>query len=176
MLARKIAVANDSLAEFVVGSVNQLEFADDCFDYVIGVAILHHLPEQGVVDTLSEAYRVLKPGGKALFVEPVENSRVFDFVQNLVPTKSRPSILERRAYASFLADADDRALTDAELMRAGARFSAVDFRYYGLLVRLSSLLPDRRVRRVLSAADSALTAPSSPVRKYGQQALVTFVK
>lgn len=176
MLSRKIALANASPAEFTVGSIEKLTFADDSFDYVVGNAILHHLPKQGVVDALSEAHRVLRRGGAALFTEPIENSRVFDFMQNLLPTGSRPSILQRRAYARFLSAADDRALSDAELRQAGAQFSAIDFRYYGLLVRLSVLLPNDRLKRALTRVDVALTAPCSPLRKLGQQVLVTFTK
>ncbi len=44
-----------------------LPYQDGYFDYVYARLVLHYLPERGLVDALSELYRVLKPGGK-LFV------------------------------------------------------------------------------------------------------------
>ena len=49
-----------------------MPFPDDSIDVVFGIAILHHLD----LDLVSrEVRRVLKPGGRAIFQEPVRNSR-----------------------------------------------------------------------------------------------------
>ncbi len=46
-------------------------FAEDSFDIVIGASILHHLE----LDTaLAEIRRVLRPGGRAVFVEPLAHN------------------------------------------------------------------------------------------------------
>lgn len=45
-------------------------FRPDSFDMVVGGAILHH-PLDGT-KALAAAYRALKPGGVALFLEPFE--------------------------------------------------------------------------------------------------------
>lgn len=59
----------------VVGDGGELPFADDCFDAVVLSAVLEHLRPTSVPDVLDEAYRVLRPGGRALvstpFVEPL---------------------------------------------------------------------------------------------------------
>jgi len=51
-------------------NAEELIFEDAQFDFVVGAAILHHLidPENAI----REVYRVLKPGGFALFFEPFE--------------------------------------------------------------------------------------------------------
>ena len=57
----------DPRASFVSANVEALPFADRTFDAVFGSSILHHLRLDAA---LSEAYRVLKPGGRAAFTEP----------------------------------------------------------------------------------------------------------
>src|SRR5208337_3692469 len=51
-------------------NAEEIVFRDDQMDLVVGGSILHHLftPEK----TLRECYRVLKPGGSAVFFEPFE--------------------------------------------------------------------------------------------------------
>lgn len=51
-------------------NAEELIFEPNQFDLIVGGAILHHLftPQK----TLAESYRVLKPGGVAVFVEPFE--------------------------------------------------------------------------------------------------------
>lgn len=55
-------------AVLVQSDVDYLPFKKDSFDLIIGHAILHHLPETKVA--LGEVYKVLKPGGIAIFTEP----------------------------------------------------------------------------------------------------------
>ncbi|MBM3245649.1 MAG: class I SAM-dependent methyltransferase [Candidatus Omnitrophica bacterium] len=45
------------------GNAEDLEFKDNSFDYVISSGVLHHTPDTR--KAILEAYRVLKPGGKA---------------------------------------------------------------------------------------------------------------
>lgn len=49
-------------------SVEKLEFKDDIFDRVVGCNILHHV---NLPKTIKEVRRVLKPGGIAVFSEPL---------------------------------------------------------------------------------------------------------
>ena len=55
-------------AAFVVSRGQALPFAADSFDGVLCLNALHHHPSYGVA--LREIYRVLKPGGRAVFSEP----------------------------------------------------------------------------------------------------------
>jgi len=55
-------------AAFVAARGQLLPFAADSFDGVLCMNALHHLPSYGAA--LREIYRVLKPGGRAVFSEP----------------------------------------------------------------------------------------------------------
>ena len=51
-------------------SADSLEFPADSFDAVIAVHVIEHMPDIPAV--FAEVARVLKPGGKALFIYPAE--------------------------------------------------------------------------------------------------------
>jgi len=53
------------------GSIYTLEFKDKFFDKVICSEVIEHLEKDN--DAVKEIYRVLKPGGKAVFTVPNEN-------------------------------------------------------------------------------------------------------
>ncbi|MEK7494174.1 MAG: methyltransferase domain-containing protein [Patescibacteria group bacterium] len=55
--------------EFVEGDATQLPQSDRSFDCVIGFFLLHELPYKKKVMALTEAARVLKPGGRIIFGE-----------------------------------------------------------------------------------------------------------
>ncbi len=101
----------------VNGDVTRLPFPDASFDVVLGVHILHLVPEWRVA--LMEARRVLKPGGFVLFGH--EPSMPGD-----------PDYAMRRQWQRFVADAGitlsvrpgNAAAIDAELISQGA-YSAV---------------------------------------------------
>lgn len=66
-------------------NAEELNFVPETFDFVIGLAILHHLfnPEK----TLKCCYDILKSGGYALFYEPFENGNsilccIYDAILN----------------------------------------------------------------------------------------------
>jgi ubiquinone/menaquinone biosynthesis C-methylase UbiE len=60
----EIAKENFPEAKFFVGDALNLPFQDDFFDKVYSIALLHHIPSgEFRTRVLSEAKRVLKPGG-----------------------------------------------------------------------------------------------------------------
>jgi SAM-dependent methyltransferase len=60
----------------------RLDYPDDTFDFAVGFAILHHLD---LTATLSELHRVLKPGGKAFFAEPLGGNPLINLYRRLTP-------------------------------------------------------------------------------------------
>jgi len=54
--------------KFAHGNAAHLPYEDDCFDFVYGNGVLHHVD---LLPVMKEVRRVLKKGGKAIFVEPL---------------------------------------------------------------------------------------------------------
>lgn len=181
-LANRSAAHNRLDAEFVVGSVDRIPFSPNSFDLVVGCAFLHHLSEQMVQDTIDESYRVVRPGGSVHVIEPIENSKVFDLLQNLFPVgkpgqpQYRPSILQRSEWAEFLRTLDERPLTDRELTGVGSRFERVELQHHGMTARLSRLLPNQRLAQVLDSIDARLTHRRSPLRRFSRMLAVEYCK
>jgi ubiquinone/menaquinone biosynthesis C-methylase UbiE len=59
-----------------------MSYEPEMFDLVIGNAILHHLDLNLAV---GEIFRVLKKGGKALFMEPLGHNQLINFYRRLTP-------------------------------------------------------------------------------------------
>ena len=66
--------------QFLLMDAHDLQFEDETFDMVFGAAILHHL---NMAQALDEIFRVLKPNGKILFVEPLDMNPVGKIVRSL---------------------------------------------------------------------------------------------
>jgi len=181
-LAKKTANLNKAECRFSVGSVVELNFEDESFDFVIGNAILHHLSENELKKAVAESYRVLKRNGVAIFSEPVENSFIFNFIQNLLPvgdpesSQFRPSILQRRKWKNYVEKSDDRSLSVSELKSAKGDFQKVYFEYSGMLVRLGRIIHNQKIIFGLNKVDSILTRNKSPLKNLSQRVLVMFLK
>ena len=115
--------------DFRVMDAERLDFPDRTFD-LVPVAVLHHLD-------LSLAYpgvaRVLRPGGSAIFVEPLGHNPLINAYRRRTPS---------------LRTVDEHPLLLADLEQAREQFRAVDARYF----HLSSLaaIPIRRRQRFRS--------------------------
>ncbi len=181
-LARKAAALNGVSCNFLVGNMASVPLANGAFDYVIGHGVLHHLPPSWLKRSIHEAHRVLRPKGKAYFSEPVENSRIFNFIQNIVPINSpdspqtRPSILQRKKWKVYSRTVDDRGFTNQELIEAKGFFEEVTIDYYGFLIRLARLHWGSRFAKIWENVDVALTSRFSPVKKLSQCVLVRYSK
>src|SRR5204862_4048938 len=72
----RIALHQIKNYDFKVGSAHELPLEDESVDLVFGIAILHHLD---LALASNEVFRVLKRGGRAIFFEPVRNSKAVWF-------------------------------------------------------------------------------------------------
>lgn len=103
-------------AHFVVASAHDLPLESESFDLVFGIAVLHHLDLRLVS---AEVHRVLKPGGRAIFQEPVRNSKLIEFGRKLLPARDDVSPFEH-------------PLTSAQLQEFGSRFRTAACRAFAL--------------------------------------------
>ncbi len=90
-------------------------FKDASFDLVIGRAILHHLKLEVAIP---EIRRVLKPGGKALFIEPMGTNPFLNLYRMLTPK---------------LRTEDEHPLTDRDFKQLGRYFPNISHREFNLL-------------------------------------------
>jgi SAM-dependent methyltransferase len=67
---------------FVVADAHDLPFEDGAFDVVRGNSILHHLELERA---LAELRRILAPGGRAVFVEPLAHNPLLRLGRALTP-------------------------------------------------------------------------------------------
>lgn len=116
--ARRRAEANGVEVEFLPADAEQLPFASQSFDAVWGCAILHHL-DLSVAGR--ELYRVLKPGGVAVFCEPWGENPLLNLARRRVPYPGK----ERTA--------DEHPLRREDLQPLEAIFGTVHVRGFQLL-------------------------------------------
>ncbi len=73
----------DDRVDFRAGDAHATGFPDDSFDLVVGTAILHHLD---VHRALVELRRILAPGGRAVFLEPLADNPLLRLGRRLTPS------------------------------------------------------------------------------------------
>lgn len=149
--------------EFVVGSAHDLPLADDSVDVVFGMAILHHLD---LALSAREVRRVLRPGGRAIFQEPVRNSPTLKAVRKLIPYRA-PDV------SPF-----ERPLTDQELKDYARGFSS--YRSKAFLLPTSSLVgvlaPLRRYTKNAYRFDASLLNKFPSLAYYSTTRVVEMIK
>jgi len=85
-VALKLAAANQIPIEGRVINAMAIDFPDATFDIVYVANLLHHLPDPK--QAIREMHRVLKPGGKLCFWEPLKHNPVIN-VYRRIATKVR---------------------------------------------------------------------------------------
>ncbi|MEA2439347.1 MAG: hypothetical protein QOH76_771 [Thermoleophilaceae bacterium] len=74
-------------SRFLVADAHATDFPDDSFDLIVGAAILHHLELR---KALLEIRRILRPGGEAIFLEPMAHNPVLRLGRALTPSARTP--------------------------------------------------------------------------------------
>ena len=126
-------------------SGEQLALAEGSVELMYGQSVLHHLDLEAA---RREILRVLAPGGRAVFLEPLIHNPLLQLYRALTPGRRSP---------------DERPLSTAEVERLGAGFREARHREFCLLALLAApltLLPSRglfvSVLRPLQALDRHL--------------------
>ncbi|MEM6997429.1 MAG: class I SAM-dependent methyltransferase [Patescibacteria group bacterium] len=150
-------------AEFHVMDAHKTTFDDNTFDYIFGRSILHHLDWE---IALKEIERILKPGGIAVFTEPLN---INPFAKLL------------RAITKSARTHDELALQLWHLRTASQIFPGSKNSYYNLLTvpvgMLSSKLsknPNNVVMRTVDVVDRLLL--KTPLKYWSRVTLVRWQK
>jgi SAM-dependent methyltransferase len=64
-----------------------LDFPSESFDLVFGSGVLHHLNLESAYSGIA---RVLRPGGKAVFIEPLGHNPIINWFRNRTPDMRTP--------------------------------------------------------------------------------------
>jgi SAM-dependent methyltransferase len=136
------------------------------FDRVHGMGILHHV---GIEVALAEVWRVLRPGGVGVFLEPMGDAPVIEAAKTFLMKHKR-----------LLGDFDDvteheHNLTWREIASATKRFTRTTTVPYHLLYRLKRFLPAAAydvVRRI----DHGMLTLLPGLRHYAGAVVIRVVK
>lgn len=87
-VALQLAEKHNVPVEGCVANAMALNFPDNSFDYVYASNLLHHLPTPEIA--IAEMHRVLKPGGKACFWDPLRHNPVINIYRCLATEVRTP--------------------------------------------------------------------------------------
>ena len=133
-------------ARFDRMNAEAMDFPDACFDVVYGRGIIHHLRLDAA---FPEIARVLRPGGLALFAEPLGHNPVLNWYRNRTPE---------------LRTADEHPLVRDDFALARRHFTKVEASFHGLMTLAAVPLRRSASAPSPSAPSAASTACSCPCR------------
>lgn len=156
--ARAAAEEARARAAYSVMDAERLAFPDETFDTVCGSSILHHLDLERAYPEIA---RVLKPGGAAVFLEPLGHNPAINLYRRVTPE---------------LRTTDEHPLRDADLRSARAYFDDVRVRFFHLValaaVPLRYAPGFHLLLRALDGIDRALFAAFPPSRRWAWRAVI----
>jgi SAM-dependent methyltransferase len=168
-LAAKYGLTDRTM--FSVQAGERLAFPDASFDVIGGVDILHHVT---IAPAIAECLRVLKPGGRAIFLEPIEVP-VFDRLRR---SRVGKTLFPMTVSLDRHVTEDERKLTPAELEHIRQATVGFEADRFLLLARLDRFHPLARWTHwsILERIDSALFTVAPPLRAFGGKVLIRFRK
>ena len=102
-------------ASFARMNAEELTFPDESFDLIVGRAILHHLDLEKAYASIA---RVLRPGGTAIFLEPLGHNPLINLYRRFTP---------------HLRTEDEHPLLMPDIELAKRHFGEVGLEYFTLL-------------------------------------------
>lgn len=145
---------------FVVGAAETLPFADTSFDVVVGKAVLHHLDPRVAA---TELERVMRPGARAAFAEPLGTNPALAWARDHLPYPGKNPV------------GDDEPLTEEALTAWQAPFEQARRRELQLLA-MAARAVGRRPPRWLRRLDAALLERFPRLRRHCRWVVLTMRK
>jgi len=150
-------------SKFYTGDAHAMPFPEESFDLVVGRSILHHLD---LPIALKEIRRVLRPSGKAIFIEPLADN---------------PGAKVLRALTPRARTKDEKPLTRTEIQQADMLFGTSQHFFFNLVsvpvAMATSVTPLSEECMVLRAADyfDRLLA-ETPIKFWMRQVVLVWNK
>lgn len=159
--ARNVA-GNSPEARYLLSAAETLPFPDGAFDAVYGKQILHHLQLEPAIP---EIRRVLKPGGRAAFLEPLIHN---------------PFLEGYRRRTAHLRSPTEKALSMDDLRKIGDQFGSWSHQEYCLFAVLPALgeaetgkqVPWRDLRRALQRFDRRFLGAFPALGRYAWETVI----
>lgn len=145
---------------FYLMPVERMSLNKGEFDIVIGCGILHHLQLELAGEKISE---VLKNGGKAVFLEPLINSRFFFWLRSLIPIPCHES-------------PGGGGLTYQEISIFSNFFRETSIKTFHFLTRLTRLSGFERLERMLDKIDWVILGNFPLVRKFAGAIVIQCIR
>jgi 2-polyprenyl-3-methyl-5-hydroxy-6-metoxy-1,4-benzoquinol methylase len=141
-------------------SCDDTGFKSNSFDLIFGFGVIHHLTHNVEESTYKEAYRLLKPGGKIIFIETLNNSKVLNFIRLLIPISQkhnpRPSILSK-SYKEFQKNDPhperENTTKRYELVLNKSGFKNKELKHLGIFSRLDRMTTNYKLRKLVHDVD-----------------------
>lgn len=156
-MARREKIDN---ATFRTMDAEAMDFPDESFDLICGMGILHHLD---LNKSLSEIARALRPGGKAIFIEPLGHNPIINLYRKITPD---------------LRTEDEHPLLTKDLKLMRSYFNQIEPHYFHLhsmmAVPFRKLPGHSRLLKTLDAADRALFKLAPFARRYAWQVVIVL--
>jgi ubiquinone/menaquinone biosynthesis C-methylase UbiE len=150
-------------SDFLAADAHATDFPDDSFDLIVGDAILHHLDMRRA---LVEIGRILKPGGRAVFWEPLWHNPLLRLGRALTPSARTP---------------DEHPITTADWALCAEIFPGFEHEEREFLtiplMPLNLVLPkaaQRLLARRVWALDDRLLARFPSLRKYSRSTFLVL--
>lgn len=160
VLARRLGLRDR--IQLDVSPFEHLPYSDDFFDLAFGIAILHHVD---LKTGSAELARVLKPGGRAAFIEPLGMNPVLQFARRHVP------------YPMKKRTVDEQPLTFRDIEVFGAAFAQarhVEMSLLGMLRR--RVVTNNRMIDWMERTDETLLRAVPGLRRLCSQTWVGLEK
>lgn len=138
--------------EHRVMSAEALDLPDASFDLVFGFVCLHHLQPTLAA---SEVRRVLRAGGRAVFVDPIQTSRAMAALRSWVPVPC-------------LESPGGGSLTPEDIAEVSRHFDAARVRHFECLARMERVVRWAPLVRSLYRADARLLAWLPFLRRFSR--------
>ena len=149
-----------------LGPAEELPFDAESFDLIHGNAVLHHLEIPHAAPVIA---RVLKSGGKAVFIDPLGHNFLLEFARDYLPYSWKHA-----------QKGTDHPLKIRDVKAFGQHFDECQYRGFDLLALLALYLCGRGnntgMKRAMRRLDSVLTGVAPFLQRYCRMVVTRVAK